>query len=140
MPYAQSNDRNPLRCSSSGECIRSKKHASDYVGLVGGRFAASLLSALGFGLVTRFLGASAYGQYALVVMIGTVVSTVVIIWPNPGVIRYGREELRRSGGIATAESSWVPVPALVAVSLVVRKVRHLRKQKSKHLDALAAIL
>ncbi|MCH7641624.1 oligosaccharide flippase family protein, partial [Patescibacteria group bacterium] len=76
---------------------RARKHAGDYLGLIGGRIGASLLSAVGFGLVARFLGAEEYGQYALAVMISTAIATLAINWPNPGIIRYGRQEFNRSG-------------------------------------------
>lgn len=83
------------------EVSRGGIHRSlrDYLALLGGRLAASLFSLVGLSLTARLLGPDGYGQFALVVMAATILSTLVINWPNPAVIRFGREELERTNVI-----------------------------------------
>lgn len=81
------------------------KTTRDYAELVLGRCGASALSAIAFACIARVLGAEAYGQYALAVMVATVVATLLINWPNAAIVRFGREELARTGSLSETFAS-----------------------------------
>jgi len=60
-------------------------------------FAAGLATMF---VTARLLGAAGYGRLNLFFMFYAVLSQVVVGWPNVGLVRFGREELGRSGAMA----------------------------------------
>jgi len=67
-------------------------------------FAAGLATMI---VTARLLGPKGYGRVSMFFMILAVLSQVVLGWPNLGLVRFGREELGRSGVIA--ETFWARV-------------------------------
>ena len=51
-------------------------------------------------ITARLIGPNGYGRLAMFFMFVTVISRVVVGWPNLGLVRFGREELAHRGSMA----------------------------------------
>ncbi len=91
---------------------------ADFAGVTGARLATLALGLLTVVLTARILTPEGYAVIAYVTLGGTLVMYVASGWSAAAVMRYGREELDRSGSMqATAWArAALTLPVLVAVS------------------------
>lgn len=72
----------------------------DYAALLTGRATSIALLAAVMVLITRLLGPAGYGKFAIYLTIGQLFFLLAVSWSASGVVRYGREEFIKTGGIA----------------------------------------
>lgn len=96
---------------------RDERRIFGHVGLAVLGQAAAFVAGFGCMVATaRLLGPKGYGRLTLFFMFLAVLSQVLVGWPNLGLVRFGREELGKTGGLGRA--FWARM-ALFAVSLLV---------------------
>jgi len=66
---------------------------------VSGQGAAFIGGLLAMIVTARLLGPDGYGRLAMFFLVLAVLSQVLISWPNTGLVRFGREEMARSGQV-----------------------------------------
>lgn len=77
---------------------------------------ASLILGFGFVLAIPILiDPRDFGQYNLILSIAQVSASALLIWPNTGFLRYGREELHKSSSIEKSLSGRVVLHALLSL-------------------------
>lgn len=94
-----------------------RRLAGEYAALFVGRLGAAVFGVVSLTLLARMLGTGGYGQVTLIVMLGTVISALLLSWPNAAVVKYGREEMETRGMIQ--EAFWSRGLVFVASASVV---------------------
>lgn len=118
-PHPKPAIRPVVSAGSADSPPKGEKHLLDYAALIGGRAAAGVLRILGFAIVIQALGPTGYGRFSLVMMISAVVTSLIVNWPNPSIVRFGRKEYQRNGNAScTFASRMVLFAATITLAFV----------------------
>ncbi len=92
----------------------------NFIALGAGNYGAMIVSLLINALLTRRLGAEAFGRLALLLMISQVVLLLAANWTQTGAVRFGAQEFAATGSVATTfwTRLWLVAPWLATAAVV----------------------